>query len=43
MSKALAGKIRIAPQAATAPLRDLQPAGLVREVTRRESFRAFAI
>jgi len=42
-SKALAGKLRVAPQTATALLRDLRAAGLVREVTGRGSFRAFAL
>jgi hypothetical protein len=41
--KALAARLRIAPQTATSLLRDLQAAGLVREVTGRESFRAFAV
>ena len=41
--KALAGKLRIAPQTATSLLRDLRARGVVREVTGRGSFRAFAI
>ena len=41
--KALAEQGRIAPQTATALLRDLQGRGVVREVTGRGSYRAFAI
>jgi Fic family protein len=41
--KALAGKLGIAPQTETALLRELQAKGVVREVTGRGSFRAFAI
>jgi DNA-binding MarR family transcriptional regulator len=41
--KALAARLSIAPQTATALLRELQATGLVREVTGRGSFRAFAI
>jgi hypothetical protein len=41
--KALAARLRIAPQTATASLRELQHAGLVKEVTGRGSFRAIAI
>ena len=41
--KALAGKLRVAPQTATALLHALQTAGLLREVTGRRSFRAFAV
>jgi inner membrane protein len=41
--KALAVRLRIAPQTATALVRDLRVAGLAREVTGRGSFRAFAI
>ena len=41
--KALAGTLGIAPQTATALLRELQAKGVVREVTGRGSFRAFAI
>jgi hypothetical protein len=41
--KALAAKLDIAPQTATALLRDLQGRGVAREVTGRGSFRAFAI
>jgi hypothetical protein len=40
--KALAARLHIAPQTATTLLRDLRTAGLVREVTGRRSFRAFA-
>jgi hypothetical protein len=40
--KALAARLRVAPQTATALLRDLRSAGLAREVTGRGSFRAFA-
>ena len=40
--KALAAQLHIAPQTATTLLRDLRTAGLVREVTGRRSFRAFA-
>ena len=41
--KALAAQLRIAPQTATALLRTLQDKGVVREVTGRGSFRAFAV
>jgi hypothetical protein len=41
--KALAGKLHVAPQTATALLHALQTAGLLREVTGRRSFRAFAV
>ena len=41
--KALAARLKIAPQTATALLRALQAAGLVREVTGRGSFRAFSV
>jgi len=41
--KALAGKLWVVPETATVVLRDLRAAGLVREVTERGSFRAFAI
>jgi hypothetical protein len=41
--KALAGKLGIAPQTATALARELQAKGVVREVTGRGSFRAFAV
>ena len=41
--KALAARLRIAPQTGTALLRELQGKGVVREVTGRGSFRAFAI
>ena len=41
--KALAVQLRIAPQTATALLRTLQAEGVVREVTGRGSFRAFAV
>jgi hypothetical protein len=41
--KALAARLRIAPQTGTALLRELAAAGLVREVTGRGSFRAFAL
>jgi hypothetical protein len=41
--KALATQLRIAPQTATALLRTLQEKGVVREVTGRGSFRAFAV
>jgi Fic family protein len=40
---ALAAELRIAPQTATALLRELQARGLVREVTGRGRFRAFAM
>jgi hypothetical protein len=40
---ALATELRIAPQTATALLRELQARRLVREVTRRGRFRAFAM
>jgi hypothetical protein len=39
---ALALRLSIAPQTATAVLRELRGSGLVREVTGRKSFRAFA-
>jgi hypothetical protein len=41
--KALAARLGIAPQTGTALLRELQAKGLVREVTGRGSFRAFAV
>jgi hypothetical protein len=41
--KALAARLRIAPQTATALLRMLQAEGVAREVTGRGSFRAFAV
>ena len=41
--KALATQLGIVPQTATALLRTLQTAGVVREVTGRGSFRAFAV
>jgi hypothetical protein len=41
--KALAGELGIAPQTGTALLRELQDKGVVREVTGRGSFRAFAV
>jgi hypothetical protein len=41
--KALAARLRVAPQTATALLRELQGRGLVKELTGRERFRAFAI
>jgi hypothetical protein len=41
--KALAARLRVAPQTGTALLRALQGRGVVREVTGRGSFRAFAI
>lgn len=41
-STALARRLRVAPQTATALLRDLLGAGAVREVTGRKHFRAFA-
>jgi HTH DNA binding domain len=41
--KALAAKLKVAPQTGTALLRELQAKGLAREVTGRGSFRAFAI
>jgi HTH DNA binding domain len=41
--KALSARLRIAPQTGTALLRALHETGLVREVTGRRSFRAFAI
>jgi hypothetical protein len=41
--KALAGELGIAPQTGTALLRELQAKGVVREVTGRGSFRAFAV
>jgi hypothetical protein len=40
---ALAQKLLVAPQTAAALLRDVRSAGVVREVTGRGSFRAFAI
>jgi hypothetical protein len=40
---ALAAELRIARQTATALLRELQARGLVREVTGRGRFRAFAM
>jgi DNA-binding transcriptional regulator YhcF (GntR family) len=41
--KALAAQLRIVPQTATALLRELQAEGMVREMTGRGSFRAFAV
>jgi DNA binding protein with HTH domain len=41
--KALSESLRIAPQTATALLRDLQARGMIREVTGRGRFRAFAM
>jgi hypothetical protein len=41
--KALAACLEVAPQIGAALVRELYVKGLVREVTRRESFRAFAI
>ena len=41
--KALAAKLAIAPQTATALLRELRAAKLVTEITGRRSFRAFAV
>ncbi len=41
--EALATRLRIAPQTATALLRDLQGRGVAREVTGRGRFRAFAV
>jgi hypothetical protein len=41
--KALAARLNVAPQTGTALLRALHGAGLVREVTGRGSFRAFAV
>jgi len=41
--KALAARLGIAPQTGTALLRELAAMGLVREVTGRGSFRAFAV
>ena len=41
--KALAARLKVAPQTGTALLRALQEKGVVREVTGRGSFRAFAI
>ena len=41
--KALATRLKVAPQTGTALLRELQGRGVVREVTGRGSFRAFAI
>jgi hypothetical protein len=43
LALALAQKLLVAPQTATALLRDVRSAGVVREVTGRGSFRAFAI
>jgi hypothetical protein len=40
---ALAARLKVAPQTATAVLRLLQEQGVVREVTGRERFRAFAM
>jgi hypothetical protein len=40
--KALAARLALAPQTATALLRDLRTVGLAREITGRRSFRAFA-
>jgi hypothetical protein len=40
---ALAAKLKVAPQTATSVLRELLGKGVVREVTGRERFRAFAI
>jgi HTH DNA binding domain len=41
--KALAARLKVAPQTGTALLQELQGRGVVREVTGRGSFRAFAI
>ena len=41
--KALAARLKVAPQTGTALLRALQGRGVVREVTGRGSFRAFAV
>jgi hypothetical protein len=41
--KALAARLKVAPQTGTALLRALQEKGVVREVTGRGSFRAFAV
>jgi HTH DNA binding domain len=41
--KALAGRLKVAPQTGTAVLRELEGRRVVREVTGRGSFRAFAI
>jgi hypothetical protein len=41
--KALAGRLKVAPQTGTALLRELEGRGVVREVTGRGSFRAFAL
>ena len=41
--KALAAELGVAPQTATALLRELRGAKLVTEVTGRRSFRAFAV
>jgi Fic family protein len=41
--KALATQLKVAPQTATALLRELQGRGVAKEVTGRGSFRAFAI
>jgi HTH DNA binding domain len=38
----LAVRLDVAPQTATALLRDLRTVGLAREITGRRSFRAFA-
>jgi ribosomal protein S25 len=40
---ALAARLKVAPQTATAVLRTLRDEGVVREVTRRGRFRAFAM
>jgi Fic family protein len=42
-AKVLAARLKIAPQTASALLRELQAKGLVREVTGRGRFRAFAV
>jgi hypothetical protein len=42
-TRALAARLKVAPQTGTALLRELQGRGVVREVTGRGSFRAFAI
>jgi ribosomal protein S25 len=41
--KALAARLRIAPQTATALLRTLEGTGVVKEVTGRGRFRAYAL
>jgi len=41
--KALATRLQVAPQTATAVLSELAEEGIVREVTGRGRFRAFAI